>query len=140
MIALATWADIGLAKNLKQSKHGTGEWTIRLIDADATVKLTQIATAKELYEGELTKRLGNSYNYHAIAAGYKAAIDDMTQAIKAAPTIDAVPVVHGRWKSGGILNECQVCGEIYSLNGGNVWRPWNYCPNCGAKMDGEADG
>ena len=64
-----------------------------LIDADATVKLIQIATAKELYEGEMTKRLGNSYNYHAIAAGYKAAIDDMTQAIKDAPTIDAVPVV-----------------------------------------------
>jgi hypothetical protein len=60
--------------------------------------------------------------------------------LKDAPTIDAVPVVHGRWKSGGILNECQVCGEIYSLNGGNVWKPWNYCPNCGAKMDGEADG
>jgi hypothetical protein len=65
--------------------------------------------------------------------------EDTLTVLNSIPTIDAVPVVHGRWKIGGILNECQVCGEIYSLNGGNVWEPWNYCPNCGAKMDGEAD-
>ena len=66
-------------------------------------------------------------------------VEDVEEWLKDQPTIDAVPVVHGRWKSGGIINECQVCGEIYSLNGGNAHKPWNYCPNCGAKMDGETD-
>lgn len=59
--------------------------------------------------------------------------------IKNAPTIDAAPVVHGRWEScyedwrhqlEG--NKCSVCGFEYY---GNLF---NYCPNCGAKMDGGA--
>jgi hypothetical protein len=48
------------------------------------------------------------------------------------PTIDAVPVVHGRWvyrKSWDKL----VCSNC-SLESD---RSWNYCPNCGARMDGE---
>lgn len=57
------------------------------------------------------------------------------------PTVDAVPVVHGRWiptyhtyynRDGEckIADEwhCSEC-EIYSK------AKWNYCPNCGAKMD-----
>ena len=59
--------------------------------------------------------------------------------IEAAPTVDAVEVVHGRWlgwgKSGTPTYEnygtCSVCGEdaeIYTEHR-------NYCPNCGAKMD-----
>lgn len=36
----------------------------------------------------------------------------------------------------GFLQECQTCGEIYSMHGGNAGKSWNYCPNCGAKMDG----
>jgi hypothetical protein len=113
---------------------------MRLIDADAAVKLMQIATAKELYVGDLTKRLGNSYNYHAFAAGYKAAIDDMTQAVKEAPTIDAVPVVHGRWvfKERAHYFKCSLCKEPipYKFGYAGSRRYYNYCPNCGAKMDG----
>ena len=51
-----------------------------------------------------------------------------------APTIDAVPVVHGRWEKHGKHDwRCTVCkrGVPYSFTG------FNYCPNCGAKMDGE---
>lgn len=66
---------------------------MRPIDADLAVRIIHTATAKELYTGELTGRLGNGYNYHAIAVGYNAAIDAATEAIKAAPTIDSVPVV-----------------------------------------------
>lgn len=51
------------------------------------------------------------------------------------PTADVAPVVHGRWKASSVLLECQNCGEIYSRLGGNGGKAWNYCPNCGARMD-----
>ena len=56
--------------------------------------------------------------------------------IRKIPAADVVPVVHGRWRYCGFLQECQTCGEIYSMHGGNAGKSWNYCPNCGAKMDG----
>lgn len=55
------------------------------------------------------------------------------------PAADVAPVVHGRWKTSGGLLECQNCGEIYSARGGNEGKAWNYCPNCGARMDGDSD-
>lgn len=68
--------------------------------------------------------------------------------IDAAPTIDAVPVVHGRWKehyfshrvdtygNPDIGMECSVCGfRWYSAQDAKNF--FRYCPNCGAKMDGK---
>lgn len=52
------------------------------------------------------------------------------------PAADVTPVVRSRWRHCGFLQECQTCGEIYSIHGGNAGKSWNYCPNCGAKMDG----
>ena len=51
------------------------------------------------------------------------------------PAADVAPVRHGKWKRSGALLECQRCGEIYSQLGGNAGKSWNYCPNCGCKMD-----
>lgn len=50
------------------------------------------------------------------------------------PTVDAVPVVHGRWipfhsKISGDIQYCSAC-EI-----GFVAKS-DYCPHCGAKIDG----
>ena len=66
--------------------------------------------------------------------------------IKALPAADVVPVVHGRWDdsgryifpSGAAAVRCTNCGcalteSEYRLNN------WNYCPVCGAEMDGGAD-
>lgn len=67
------------------------------------------------------------------------------------PTVDAVEVVHGRWvkTENGIhenintgemtmayMHDCSVCG----WHTGNQGRNFNYCPNCGAKMDSGGDG
>lgn len=58
-----------------------------------------------------------------------------------APAVDAVPVVHGRWVErhhnnplgGYFMNHCSVCGM-------GRYEEYNYCPNCGTKMDGGNDG
>ena len=57
------------------------------------------------------------------------------------PAVDVQPVKHGEWSQIKILQdgykakECSVCKATF-------WDlyPWNYCANCGAKMDGEDNG
>ena len=66
--------------------------------------------------------------------------------VKRQPAADVTPVVHRRWDnsgrytfpSGDTAVRCTECGcaltvSEYRLNN------WNYCPVCGAKMDGGAD-
>lgn len=60
--------------------------------------------------------------------------------IEDAPAANVAPVRNGRWKKSGFLLECKYCGEIYSQLGGNAGKSWNYCPCCGAKMDGDGSG
>lgn len=63
---------------------------------------------------------------------------DVTNSIRNAPTIDAEPVRHGRWIYGITLNhEWKKCSEC--LVSQDIFGCFTYCPNCGAKMDGEAD-
>lgn len=58
------------------------------------------------------------------------------------------PVVHGRWNSqpyykadgkGGVFKYCDFyyCSECKTER--PIVPPFNYCPNCGAKMDGDPD-
>lgn len=54
-----------------------------------------------------------------------------------APTIDAAPVVHGRWIEGRYCLKCTVCHGLAKKDFRDGC--WNYCPNCGAKMDGSAE-
>jgi len=52
---------------------------------------------------------------------------------------ELVPVVHGRWinfsEKHALAEECSVCGGgvMWNIDGG--LHRYNYCPNCGAKMD-----
>lgn len=57
--------------------------------------------------------------------------------IEGIPAADVAPVVHGRWIEDHDYLKCPECGVMVKRNFtffdiGN----WNYCPNCGAKMDG----
>ncbi len=57
--------------------------------------------------------------------------------LEAVYTVDAVEVVHGRWI---VENEVSVrCSEC-CFNRASIKMPLNYCPNCGAKMDGDGNG
>ena len=52
---------------------------------------------------------------------------------------DVAPVRHGRWECG---KSCPVCGENrFKGLDADIWADWEppYCPNCGAKMDRDAD-
>lgn len=60
---------------------------------------------------------------------------DMLGTIDAQPTIDALPVAHGEWIYDGKFAElnkfyCSKCKRT-------EFRMSDYCPNCGARMDGE---
>lgn len=57
--------------------------------------------------------------------------------IDSAPTVDAEPIKHGRWRHYEGTLTCSVChteiyDDIMELLGDDVPR---YCPNCGARMD-----
>lgn len=60
-------------------------------------------------------------------------VDDMLDEVECSQSADVAPVVHGRWimhdDEFGLTCECSVC-HIETMGDGN------YCPNCGAKMDG----
>lgn len=95
---------------------------MRLIDAD-----------------ELVEKLDEEYR----RKGAKQVKDNYMNYIYDAPRVDAKPVVHGRWFSTIVMAKrtciedkfdryqpitCSICEEP-------AYKKYNYCPNCGAKMD-----
>lgn len=59
------------------------------------------------------------------------------------PAADVVPVVHGKWDG----NTCTACNLPWNWNMVQDADDWgyfdpmpDYCPNCGAKMEGDSDG
>ena len=58
------------------------------------------------------------------------------------PSADVAPVRHGRWEKQSGLYSCSECGKTcpYDVQA-DVIEYWacNYCPSCGAKMDGGVD-
>lgn len=76
-------------------------------------------------------RWSDHYDSDGNLSKYKVAYSD-----EMPPTVDAIPVRHGKWIRWRDLNgikrcKCSECIVSY----GNMDTP--YCPNCGAKMDAE---
>ena len=80
------------------------------------------------------------------------ALFQVGDAVMDCPTVDAVPVVHGRWLRGDEMPDyprvlyisdkhyCSECrNEAHEEYDGYDYSEIlsDYCPNCGAKMDGE---
>ena len=64
------------------------------------------------------------------------------------PVADVAPVRHGRWVLGNVEpgyftpggNRPWICSECEKVISWMLGKPKeSYCPNCGAKMDGDAD-
>lgn len=65
------------------------------------------------------------------------AFEDLANELEDFPTADIVPVQHGRWIDDRDYLKCPECSVMVKrdftfFDIGD----WNYCPNCGAKMDG----
>ena len=58
---------------------------------------------------------------------FETLVSDLRDAI---PSVDAAPVVHGRWINNSALNKCSKCRTYWDTK-------TNFCPNCGARMDGK---
>ena len=68
--------------------------------------------------------------------GYISALSVVEGEIAKQPTADVAPVRHGHWIYENFYTHCSVCGKmaIYDKYGQEVES--DYCPRCGAKMDG----
>lgn len=72
---------------------------------------------------------------------YVYATNNVLDSIDAQPTVDAVEVVHGQWvNAAGCRTICNKCGEYPLYDYFGRLKLSNYCPNCGAKMDGDGNG
>lgn len=59
--------------------------------------------------------------------------------IKSIPAADVAPVVRGKWEVDGHHIRCTNCGEyMCAKDQEGIEIPREFCPNCGAKMDGGA--
>ena len=78
----------------------------------------------------LSERMKSKY-YHLSNGDTAIPIID----IEHAQTEDVAPVVHAKW----IDTECETCSVCGYVIEGDHELDFNYCPNCGAKMDKEVE-
>lgn len=94
----------------------------RLIDADALCRHLSDWQYGSMTDGK-----------HDVEYGV---IENVIEGIEKEPTIDAVPVRHGKWRivncATGFRCQCSEC--LHWVDAGT---DRNYCPNCGARMDKE---
>ena len=85
---------------------------------------------------EILKDLESRYKKATFCLSAKE-VATVRQIVYAMKTVDAVPIVHGQWGKVGYDLRCSVCGVYQS---GFYVGTTNYCPHCGAKMDGDKNG
>ena len=87
---------------------------------------------REAIEKAFAEEISTNY-LDDYAKGFQAAL----LAIMSIPAADVAPVPHGHWvkeKSDVLIHwHCSVCENCYYLEEPNA----DYCPRCGAKMDGK---
>ena len=102
-----------------------------------------MADEKRLIDADFTKTAIKDYvANNEVSEGFAEIAGLICNMLDACETVYAVKVVHGWWLkgtksliSGSIIvgHCCSVCNEFSVINS-------NYCPNCGAKMDGDGNG
>ena len=71
-------------------------------------------------------------------------IDAVQRFLDDQPTADVRENVHGKWLMSDVSKlrpyMCSRCGSLYDVDTVMGKIVWNYCPNCGAKMERSEDG
>ena len=60
-----------------------------------------------------------------------------SELIRNIPVADVAPVRHGRWVFDGVYDVCSVCNRLTLSPIVKQLKTFKYCPNCGARMDGD---
>lgn len=109
---------------------------MRLIDADALIEdlKTEFRDMRKLLKDPESTEL-QRYMMRVFMGRKVSTVVD----ISTAPTVDAVPVRHGKWIYGNDFHwytaSCSECGYQRRTDiKANGWNQWKYCPNCGARM------
>ena len=90
---------------------------------------------------ELVKRLSKyqMFNYDRTESMTGINPDDVDFGVDKIPAADVVEVRHGRWEMAPYNGVCDIrCSSCGYCPGLGFYSP-NYCPNCGALMDGKED-
>ena len=112
---------------------------MRLIDADAF--------DRDLCDAKFSASLNRAYDENRAFEDEEMwySTQSFRDVMKYRPTVDAVPVVHGKWQkinnpnyspfdgSAEHISICSVCGYMREQY------DFRYCPHCGALMDGKKD-
>ena len=92
-----------------------------------------------LIDADVTYDVITDYYHHRLEEQHEALKD----ALSRVPAVDAEPVRHGKWEydvetAGFKCTECgkRIWGMTLEIASGDI----NYCPKCGAKMDGQYNG
>ena len=96
----------------------------------------KMASEKRLIDANEAYEIARSSGLHDDFGRCMADLTSLKELLEDCTTVDAVEVVHGRWVYEPIEFtyekdiKCSICGSY-------AQHATNYCPNCGAKMDGE---
>ena len=95
--------------------------------------MTKYIKLEELMKFPIRRNRYNKEHGNDFVSG----IEMVLEYAKNIPAADVAPVRHGRWECN---KPCPVCGgDRFEGLDADIWADWEppYCPNCGAKMDGE---
>ena len=108
---------------------------IYLEDAIAKIVDTPSAIAERVFNGD--------YGYGQNPDVLVDRQHEVIELLMDAPDVEAAPVVHGRWEPRTDVFGFVRCSACHDCNIYDDWadgKKWSYCPNCGAKMDGDGNG
>ena len=118
---------------------------MRLVYADLVISVLSAFSLIEMRTGDRTRKVEKSYDVNTVTLGYEQGIKDAVSVLHDVPTIEAEPVKHGKWIMRGGKFRCSECDEkaLKKDIGGTGGFSHEYeqvksdfCPNCGARMDG----
>ena len=109
----------------------------KYIDADVMINELRELRTKYL----IRSVFGEDMRDNAVTAG---TLEAVAQILDGLPAADVAEVKHGRWRKERVSStgygsygvyQCSICGALFP----DIGYGYNYCPNCGSRMDLDGD-